>query len=202
MVKKWNEFIREFVESSDDVIGAKMQELKDLVNDTSNGQNILYEWENKDDHELVIDFTIEETSVKYEYDIDDLLLTKTTNNKIEFSDEVSSVEDGLDRIEKDIYVMLGVSENHKPVNRTYKFTTVDFTGGSDGVYALYIDGKLFKYGDYYHDKIEIWIKSFIEGVKWTGALVEEENITCTDKEMIEDISEIANIPPHNLSDVK
>ena len=111
MIKKYIEFIKEFVESEDDVIGTKMQELKDLVEGSSDGHNLLYEWKNKNDHELVIDFTVGDTSVKYEYDIDELILTKTSNNEIEFSEQVSSVEDGLDMIEKDIQGMIGISES-------------------------------------------------------------------------------------------
>lgn len=88
-----------------------------------------------------------------------------------------------------------------------KVTTVDFTGGGDGVYACYIDGELEFYGDYYHDKIEDKISGFILGLKWIKEnyvyplKVEEEKITCTDPQMIESISELANIPPKKLSDV-
>ena len=31
MIKKWNQFIREFVENSNSVVDAKMQEIKELV---------------------------------------------------------------------------------------------------------------------------------------------------------------------------
>lgn len=41
---------------------------------------------------------------------------------------------------------------------THIITEVDFTGGGDGVHAIYIDGNLHKYGDYYHDKIEEWVE--------------------------------------------
>ena len=34
----------------------------------------------------------------------------------------------------------------------------------DGVTALYVDGALYKYGDYYHDKIDFWVEGFIDGV--------------------------------------
>ena len=47
MIKKWGQFIREFVENSDSIIDAKMQELKDLVDGVSDGQNFIYEWQNK-----------------------------------------------------------------------------------------------------------------------------------------------------------
>ncbi len=83
---------------------------------------------------------------------------------------------------------------------SYKFTTVDFTGGGDGVYALYINDKLYRYGDYYHDKIEIWIKSFIEGAIWAGLSIKHEEIICKDSDLNRDISENGNFPPENLED--
>lgn len=86
-------------------------------------------------------------------------------------------------------------------NKSYKFTKVDFTGGGDGVYALYIDNKLFKYGDYYHDKIEEWVDAFIQGARWNGASIQYSTLECTDSSMIEEISELAGTPPQNLSDI-
>lgn len=80
-------------------------------------------------------------------------------------------------------------------------TRVDFTGGGDGVYALYIDGELYKYGDYYHDKIEIWIDSFYDGIKYTGTKVRLEKVVCNNSELIERISELADTPPKNLKDI-
>lgn len=48
---------------------------------------------------------------------------------------------------------------------------VSFAYESDGVTALYIDGKLHTHGDYYHDKIDDWINGFIEGLKYAGQQV-------------------------------
>lgn len=45
MIKKYEQFIREFVEN--DFINSKMQEIKDLINSATEGQNIIYEWENE-----------------------------------------------------------------------------------------------------------------------------------------------------------
>ena len=64
MIKKYIEFIKEFVESEDDVIGTKMQELKDLVDGISHGENLIYEWENKEDHQLYVNFSVGELSVR------------------------------------------------------------------------------------------------------------------------------------------
>ena len=40
MIKRWNKFIREFVES-ENYIDAKMQELRDLVDNATDGNNII-----------------------------------------------------------------------------------------------------------------------------------------------------------------
>jgi len=87
-------------------------------------------------------------------------------------------------------------------NQLSIFTTVDFTEGGDGVYALYIDGVLFKYGDYYHDKIETWIESFIEGVKWAGHRIESNKIECKNHDINSDVSEMGGIPPKKLEDIQ
>lgn len=39
---------------------------------------------------------------------------------------------------------------------------VDFSCGEDGVNAIYLDGEIVKYGDYYHDKINDWIAGYLE----------------------------------------
>jgi len=120
MIKSWSQFIREFVEDSFNVIDAKMAELKDLISNVSD-DNILYEWENKSDHELVVSFTIGDLSVKFDFDIDDLNLTKTSNDEVEFRTPVDSVEEGLDIIEKDIHSILGIDEARKGRPRSQKY---------------------------------------------------------------------------------
>ena len=109
MIKKWSEFIREFVES-ESFIDAKMQELKDLVDGATDGNNIIYEWENKNDHELTVTFSTGNLSIRYEFDIDDLHVTKTAGDKIDFQTNVESIEEGLEIIEKDIQSILGIYE--------------------------------------------------------------------------------------------
>lgn len=111
MIKKWDQFIREFVENSGSIVDVKMQELKDLVDGMSDGQNMIYEWENKQDHQLSISFSTGELSIKYEFDIDDLMVTKTAGDTIDFQSKVESIDEGLDMIEKDIQSILGVSES-------------------------------------------------------------------------------------------
>ena len=109
MINKWNEFIREFVESTG-LIDAKMQELKDLIDGMTDGQNLIYEWENKDDHQLLVNFTSGNLSIRYEFDIDDLYFTKIAGDTVDYKKDVESMEEGLDLIEKDIQSILGIDE--------------------------------------------------------------------------------------------
>lgn len=112
MIKRFNEFIREFVDNSDSILDVKMQEIKELV-DSIGGQSFMYEWENKSDHELFINFSTDELVLRYEFDIDDLMLKKIASNVVDFETAVSSIDEGLDIIEKDIHSILGVSEKKK-----------------------------------------------------------------------------------------
>ena len=130
MIKKWNEFIREFVESTG-LVDAKMQELKDLIEGMSDGQNLIYEWENKDDHQLLINFTSGNLSLRYEFDIDDLHVTKIAGDTVDYKTDVESMEEGLDLIEKDIQSILGIDEkktnNMKYLKTFESYNFEDFT---------------------------------------------------------------------------
>ena len=111
MIKKWNEFIREFVESGG-YIDSRMQEIKDLLDGISgDGQNIVYEWENKDDHQLSVSFSLGDLSVRYDFDIDDMMLTKTAGDAIDFETPVDSIESGIEMVEQDIKSILDIEES-------------------------------------------------------------------------------------------
>jgi hypothetical protein len=104
---------REFIENSDNVIDSKMQELKDLIDGLSDN-SIVYEWENKSDHEVVVNFTYSDLSVRYEFDIDQMYVAKFVGDVTDFQTYVESIDEGLDIIEKDIQGILGISENKIP----------------------------------------------------------------------------------------
>ena len=82
----------------------------------------------------------------------------------------------------------------------HTFTIVNFPQG-EGVHAIYIDGVLEKYGDYYHDKIQNWIQGFLDGTRWAGIEFEERKITCKDPELNEKICELGGIPPKHVSSI-
>lgn len=84
---------------------------------------------------------------------------------------------------------------------THKFTIVHFPEG-EGVHAIYVNGKLEKYGDYYHDKIQDWIKGFLDGARWAGINFEETKVTCNDPELNDGICDNGDSPPKYLSDIK
>jgi hypothetical protein len=110
MIKKWNEFIREFVENSDNIIDIKMTELKELIDSVSEGHNLLYEWKNKDNHEIIINFNWDDLSIRYEFNVDDMFISKIANEKIDFQKSIDSIDEALDIIEKDIHNIIGISE--------------------------------------------------------------------------------------------
>jgi hypothetical protein len=100
---------REFIEGSDNIIDAKMQELKDLIDGLSDN-SIIYQWENKSDHEVVVNFTANGLSIRYEFDIDQMYVAKFVGDITDFQTDVESIDEGLDIIEKDIQGVLGISE--------------------------------------------------------------------------------------------
>ena len=110
MIKNWNQFINENVTNPDSYLDMRMQEIKDLLDNTENSDTLIYEWENKDDHELFINFSANGMNVRYEFDIDDMKVTKIANDVLDYEEEVESMEAGVEMIEKDIHSILGISE--------------------------------------------------------------------------------------------
>jgi hypothetical protein len=173
MIKKWNEFIREFVES-ESFIDAKMQELKDLVDGATDGNNIIYEWENKNDHELTVTFSTGDLSIKYDFDIDDLHVTKTAGDKIDFQANVESIEEGLEIIEKDIQSILGISERVKA--QRYKGRKIP------GKYLTKNPGKMKKEIDTFRGKKEYkkdWDADYTGGKGGKGKRVKTKKSAAT-----------------------
>jgi len=173
MIKKWNEFIREFVES-ESFVDAKMQELKDLVDGATDGNNIIYEWENKDDHELTVTFSTGDLSIRYDFDIDDLRVIKTAGNNIDFQTSVESIEEGLEIIEKDIQSILGISERVKA--QRYKGRKIP------GKYLTKNPGKMKKEIDTFRGKKEYkkdWDADYTTGKGGEGKRVKTKKSAAT-----------------------
>ena len=62
---------------------------------------------------MIINFNDDNVSIRYEFDIDDLYITKFAGETIDFEQPVSSIDEGLDIIEKDIQMILNISEKVK-----------------------------------------------------------------------------------------
>ena len=107
--------IRKFLEfvESDSYIDVKLEELEEMVKSFTEGKDLMYHWENKNDEAVVITFQFNGVAVKYDLDIDEGILTKTSDDRVEFEEMVESEEEGLEMIEKDIQMMLGISERVK-----------------------------------------------------------------------------------------
>jgi hypothetical protein len=110
MIKNWKQFIKESVTNPDSYLDMRMQEIKDLLDNSENSEALIYEWENKNDHELYVNFSANGMNVRYEFDIDDMQVTKIANDVHDFTEEVESMEAGVEMIEKDIHSILGISE--------------------------------------------------------------------------------------------
>jgi hypothetical protein len=177
MIKKWNQFIREFVENSNSIVDAKMQELSDLINsisDSEPSQNLIYEWENKNDHELVVNFTNKDVSIRYEFDIDDLYITKFAGETVDFEQPVESIDEGLDIIEKDIQMILNISERVK--SQRYKGHKIP------GKYLTKNPGKMKKELDTFRGKKEYkkdWDADYNSGKGGEGKRVKTKKSAAT-----------------------
>jgi hypothetical protein len=113
MIKKWYEFIKESDSKYPvDYIDVKLGELKELIDSFSDGHTILYEWKNKDNHQVVINFSYDDLSVKYEIDVDTGLIVKVFNNQVD-NIEFDSLEEAMDIIEKEINSIMSISESKK-----------------------------------------------------------------------------------------
>jgi len=103
----------EFVQE-DSYIDAKLEELEDLVSSFTEGKDLMYEWENKNDHQVIITYQVNGDSTKFEMDLDSNSIIKTQNDKVVLQEEIDSVESGLDMIEKEIQSDLGIYERYSP----------------------------------------------------------------------------------------
>ena len=96
---KFIKLIKEFKEN--DIIESKMSELEDIISNITDNE-VLYEWENKFDHQLFITFSYNENYIKYELNVNDLFLKKFNNENLMYDKTLSSLEYGLDIIYKEV----------------------------------------------------------------------------------------------------
>lgn len=78
-------------------------------------------------------------------------------------------------------------------------TWVKFGPETDGVDALYINGFLYKYGDYYHTKLSEQIAGWFDCMRWHGKGDELEQYTVSNK-YCTDIIEMGEPVPEQWPD--
>lgn len=131
MIKKWNEYIKEDLDGGTDYISAKLDELKDLVSNISQAQsdgtsfNLVYNWKNNIDEGIVVEFTKNDMFIKYELvkkkeqpvepgeKVKYLFIVKKLVNDIEQVTDFETIDEGLDFIDKDIKLVLGINESKR-----------------------------------------------------------------------------------------
>jgi hypothetical protein len=75
-------------------------------------------------------------------------------------------------------------------------------GIDHSVAGLYINTKLYKYGDYYHNKIDDYIEGFLEGLIYANVNFDFEKITLpNENEWVVKCSELGHGPPENYGDL-
>lgn len=130
MIKKWNEYIKEDLDGGTDYISAKLDELKDLVSNISQAQsdgtsfNLVYNWKNNIDEGIVVEFTKNDMFIKYELvkkkeqpveagqKVKYLFIVKKTVNGVEQVTDFETIDSGLEFIDKDIKLILGINERN------------------------------------------------------------------------------------------
>jgi hypothetical protein len=134
----------------------------------------MYHWENKNDEAIVITFQFNGVALKYDFDVDEGVLTKTSDDEIEFEEMVESEEEGLEMIEKDIQMMLGISERVKA--QRYKGKKIP------GKYLTKNPSKMKKEIDTYRGKKEYkkdWDADYKSGKGGVGKRVKTKKSAAT-----------------------
>jgi hypothetical protein len=148
--------------------------LEEIVKSFTEGKDLMYHWENKNDEAVVITFQFNGVAVKYDFDIDEGVLTKTSDDEIEFEEMVESEEEGLEMIEKDIQMMLGISERVKA--QRYKGKKIP------GKYLTKNPSKMKKEIDTYRGKKEYkkdWDADYKSGKGGVGKRVKTKKSAAT-----------------------
>lgn len=128
MIKKWNDFIREFVETKNtnkSYLSAKMSEIEDLISNLNNKteeSEFIYNWDDNKGEYLVVNFSVDGLPYRYELDLNyetPFVVKGFVDNVLKFEEEASNSspelaeEECLDMIERDIHDVLGISEKRK-----------------------------------------------------------------------------------------
>jgi hypothetical protein len=123
---------------------------------------------------VVVNFTKEELSIRYEFDIDQMYVAKFVGETTDFQTYVDSIDEGLDIIEKDIQGILGISERVK--SQKYKGRKIP------GKYLTKNPGKMKKEIDTFRGKKEYkkdWDADYSSGKGGEGKRVKTKKSAAT-----------------------
>lgn len=188
MIKKWNQFIREFVEDSnniDSIINDRMDKLEMIISnikESDPNKVLIYKYDNQNDSRVIVNFTYDDLSIKYDFDIDGkndvpgrpLYLTKYAGDIIDFEGPVKTIVEGLDIIEKEIQMILNISEKVKA--QRYKGRKIP------GKYLTKNPGKMKKEIDTFRGKKEYkkdWDADYTSGKGGEGKRVKTKKSAAT-----------------------
>lgn len=188
MIKKWNQFIREFVEDSnniDSIINDRMDKLEMIISnikESDPNKVLIYKYDNQNDSRVIVNFTYDDLSIKYDFDIDGkndvpgrpLYLTKYAGDVIDFEGPVKTIVEGLDIIEKEIQMILNISEKVKA--QRYKGRKIP------GKYLTKNPGKMKKEIDTFRGKKEYkkdWDADYTSGKGGEGKRVKTKKSAAT-----------------------
>ena len=188
MIKRWNQFIREFVEDSnniDSIINDRMDKLEMKISNIKESDPntiLIYKYDNQNDSRVIVNFTYDDLSIKYDFDIDGkndvpgrpLYLTKYAGDVIDFEGPVKTIVEGLDIIEKEIQMILNISEKVKA--QRYKGRRIP------GKYLTKNPGKMKKEIDTFRGKKEYkkdWDADYNSGKGGEGKRVKTKKSAAT-----------------------
>lgn len=112
MIKSWLEFIKDNIELGSS-LEYKMEEINRVISDASNGENISYNWQNKDNNRLIINFIFKENPIGYDLNFINKELKKFLNNEEIFSITVKSENEGIEIIKRDILSLINLNEKKR-----------------------------------------------------------------------------------------
>lgn len=174
-IKKFYEFVQGDGFVASDYVEARLSEIRDLVSKRVQGE-FVYTWKTEDDHHVVLTFVWDEVSVKYDFDVDDLFVEKTSGEIVDFKKKVDSLQHAMELIEQDLMLMMpeGVEERVKA--QRYKGRKIP------GKYLTKNPGKMKKEIDRFVGKKEYkkdWDADYTSGKGGEGKRVKTKKSAAT-----------------------
>ena len=92
-------------------------------------------------------------NIRYEFDIDDMKVTKIANDVLDYEEQVESMEAGVEMIEKDIHSILGISERFLNESKYEESISITIEAGEGNAFiknrsnSLELNRKLMRFLD-------------------------------------------------------